>query len=199
MWSRGGDPSPYRVLHSSTPANEFYYTGRYQSRPKVRDNHLFPVPFWGSSFLLLGSVMLSLTPSGRHHDGIRTSQLLLALIFGKRKQFNSYFHCTQVLHRSVILLYKDQSEVPYKESCPYSSACWSRGMILALGARGPGFKSRTGPIFFPFLVVDALWNEGDKASPRFLGRFLFLSALPALYIECRSLWKNKINARVKNH
>ena len=40
----------------------------------------------------------------------------------------------------------------------YHMACWSRGMIPALGAGGPGFKSRTGPIL-NYLVKDGFSLE----------------------------------------
>jgi hypothetical protein len=40
-------------------------------------------------------------------------------------------------------------------------AKWSRGMIPALGAGGPGFKSRFGPLFF-FIYTSMCWGGGGE-------------------------------------
>ena len=55
----------------------------------------------------------------------------------------------------------------------HQMARWSRGMILALGARVPGFKSRTSPyVLFFFLAKDTLFtNKIRKQMSQFMSAF----------------------------
>ena len=41
-------------------------------------------------------------------------------------------------------------------------ARWSRGMIRASGARGPGFKSRTSPNEKLFFIKNSFGDTGDR-------------------------------------
>ena len=45
-----------------------------------------------------------------------------------------------------------------------AEARWSRGMILALGARGPGFKSRTSPPFLFKKTLTSIKNSFKKGA-----------------------------------
>ena len=71
-----------------------------------------------------------------------------------------------------------QFQLMFHTSRLSDGACWSRGMILASGARGPGFNSRTSPLFFCRRIKE-LWRHRGS-NPGHLA--CEASALPLSYI-----------------